>query len=294
MPAIDAGTLTLVTIIALLALALIAASGALAFNARAQRLPAATRYEDIYERVGTLQTALTSKQIELREVEQKIHERDRYAAEAAYLKEQVDKLRLEHENLAPARAEIEAVKAEAAAAAAEKATVEQELRTKQDEFARVLADLNPDRVARLRQELEDLRREVDTTAAQLSPLRAERDAALRSIAEAREAETRIAALEARKNELEAQVEGAHGALRDLENAIETARQVRDTLVAEAREAERAREAVRKEAEAWVARREEVAARMPILEAREASLRGDIGTLKHCSTVSKRRSRRSGA
>ena len=139
LPAIDPSTLTLVVIIALLAVALIAVSTSIAFNARAQRLPAATKYEDIHERVGLLQRTYAEKQAELREVEQKISERDRYAAEAAYLKEQVEELRRALEQLAPARQEIEQVMEEAAQAAAQKKEVQQELDLAKAELERVSA-----------------------------------------------------------------------------------------------------------------------------------------------------------
>jgi hypothetical protein len=279
MPFFDPGTLTLVVIIALLALAVVGMSAALAYSARAQRLPAATAYEDIYERLGATQTALMARQADLREVEQKIHERDRYAAEAAYLKEQVDKLQLEFANLAPARGEIEQVKAEAAAAAAEKATAEQDLDRLRKESERLSADLDPERIKRLTQELEDLRREIDSVNAELGPLRAERDAALRALTESAALESHVAALEIRKGELHAAAQMLRADLIAMEQAMEVARTTRDRLAAEAREAEKLAEDARKLVDETRLQKDKLAGDLVRLETDASSLEGVIFSLE---------------
>ena len=244
----DAPTLVLLVIIGLLTLSLIAISAGLAFNIRAQRLPAATRYEDVRERLAVADRMLTEREARLREVEQMIHERDRYAAEAASLREQVENLRHEYENLKPAREEIEQVKREAAAAAGDKATLEQDLKALREEAERLRSVLDPERVARLKEEQEALLRERDRIRSELETTRSELEAALRTIAEARTTEAWVAALVAQRNALGAEITGLQDKVGELSDQVDERKSTRDGLDAEARDARRDRDAARQEAE----------------------------------------------
>ncbi len=201
MPPLDPTTLVLPAILAMIALAVVMSGTALIFNFRSQRMPAATRLEDVVERLAVTQATLTRKEAELREMNQAISDRDRDAAEVGALKEQLEAVKAELKTLDAARNEIEEVKAEAAEAAGELARVTQELGTRTAELAQVMADLDPERIARLRQEFDELTRERETLMAALPELRAERDAALRALAEARAFEAERAVLQARLEEL---------------------------------------------------------------------------------------------
>jgi hypothetical protein len=244
----DAPTLVLLVIIGLLALSLVSVSAGLVFNIRAQRLPAATRYEDVRERLAVSERLLTEREARLREVEQMIHDRDRYAAEAASLREQVETLRREYENLGPAREEIEQVKSEAAAAASDKTTIEQELKALREEEERLRVMLDPERIARLREEQEALLRERDRIKSELETAKTELEAALRTIGESRTIEARVAMLEAQRDALETENAVMQDRAAELGEVIDEARSTRDGLVAEAREAERHHDVAKREAE----------------------------------------------
>lgn len=206
---LDASTLSLLVIIAQLALVLVAMGTAMSFFARARRLPEATRHDDIAERLAVLEETLARRQEELREVEQKIAERDRYGAEAEVLRRQVAELKAEFDNLGAAREEIEAVKAEAAAAAGEYAKRQQELNSLVEELERLGRELDPDRIGQLRREQAEMAAELAALRAQLDPLRAERDAALLAIGEVGPAQARLEALrlEAGRYEDETHLQG---------------------------------------------------------------------------------------
>jgi hypothetical protein len=110
----DITTLTLLVIIAVLFLTLAFAVAGLSYRVRADRLPAATRFVDVEHRLRTTEDELGRRQGELREVEQKISERDRFGAEVEVLKRMLAELKAELANLDAARVEIEQVKQEAA------------------------------------------------------------------------------------------------------------------------------------------------------------------------------------
>ena len=87
-------------------------------------------------------------------------------------------LKAEKENLGAAREEIEQVKQEAAAAAGERAERKQELAELEEEMERIRAELDPDRIERLRRERAEIEAEVARVRGELGPIRAEYDAAL--------------------------------------------------------------------------------------------------------------------
>lgn len=175
---------------------------------RHERLPDATRYEDVRERRITEERRLETLRDELRLAEQAIKEKDRHTAELASILERIEAARLEHASLDAARADIEEVKREAAEIAAIKATALQERKAleeqvaqlevafeeKQRELQKIMDQLDPDRIAKLREALANLKVEKANLEAALPPLRAERDSALQRIEEARAGDARRAAL----------------------------------------------------------------------------------------------------
>lgn len=175
---------------------------------RHERLPDATRYEDIRERRITEERRLEALRDELRLAEQAIKEKDRHAAELASILERIDAARLEHASLDAARTEIEEVKREAAEIAATKATALQEKKYLEDQIAQLEGDLenkqrelqtikeqlHPERIATLKEALANLKAEKENLEVGLPPLRAERDSALQRIEEARAGDARRAAL----------------------------------------------------------------------------------------------------
>lgn len=203
---LDITTLTLVVIIAVLFLTLAFAVASLSYKAREARLPAATRFVDVEHRLRTAQEQLGRSQDELREVEQKILERDRFGAEVEVLKRMIAELKGELANLDAAREEIEQVKQEAAAASGEHAVRKRELAELMEQMERVRAELDPDRIERLRRERAEVEDEVTRIRSELGPIRAEYDAALRTVAEASAVQARVEALKIETERLEAKLD----------------------------------------------------------------------------------------
>src|SRR5205823_2360941 len=114
----------------LTALALVMSGIAIMFQIRRDRLPDATRFENIRELRQQEEHLLAERRAELSIVEQKIQQRDRLIAEVAGLEERRIAVQAELACLDSARHEIEEVKSEAAAAAAELAKTAQELASK--------------------------------------------------------------------------------------------------------------------------------------------------------------------
>lgn len=212
---LDLSTLALATGIGAVLVALLGAAMAWSFHTRAARLPAATRLEDVEQRLQIAREELERKQAELAEVERMIQERDRFAAEAEVLRNQIAELQAELKNLEPARAEIEEVKREAAKAAGELTEIETQLSEKREELDEIEKRLGPERIAELERRKEALERELAAIEEKLEPLRAERDAALRVVAEAKQLEARIATLRGEMEELQHEIEH----LRDVESEL---------------------------------------------------------------------------
>lgn len=188
----DATQLVLPAIILLTALALMMSGIAIAFQIRRDRLPDATRYENIKELRAQEEGLLADRRQELSIVEQKIQQRDRLIAEVASMEERFAVIKAELATLEDARHEIEEVKAQAAEAAGELATISQQLNEKRAELQDVIEKFSPDRLERARRELDQINTERAEISSQLQPLRAERDNAVKLIEEAKT----IAAIEA--------------------------------------------------------------------------------------------------
>lgn len=268
---LDITTLTLLVIIAVLFLTLAFTVASLSYKAREARLPAATRFVDVEHRLRTAQEQLGRSQDELREMEQKISERDRFGAEAEVLRQEVATLRAEKENLAPAREEIEQVKREAAAAAGEHAARKRELSELVEQMERVRAELDPERIERLRRERAEIEDEVTRIRGELGPIRAEYDAALRTVAEAGAEQARVEALKVETKRLEAKLD-------ELLNETATACDVLGTVRAERDDVLRERDVAAAERAGALFERDRVSEERVRLEARVAELEARAAAL----------------
>jgi hypothetical protein len=175
---------------------------AIMFQIRRDRLPDATRFENIAELRAQVERVLAERKLELSVVEQKIQQRDRLVAEVAGLEEQRTTVKAELASLDSARHEIDEVKSEAAEVAAQLAKVANELASKTDEYERISEKLNPGRLADLQQQLERLSNERSELESTLPSLRAERENALQRIEEGNGIHARIAARQLELGQLE--------------------------------------------------------------------------------------------
>lgn len=244
----DTADLTLAATLGLAILSLAAGLTWTGFLVRADRLPAATRHADIRERLALAEAALRRAEEAKRDLDRQISDRDRLAAEVAQLQSRVDELHQMLENLAPAREEIEEVKRQAAAAALEKAEVEADLKALRDEAERLQADLDTERIDTLRRQREEAEAELARLRGELDRLRPELDAALRSLAEAREAEARAAVLAQRIADGQAEIDSRRASAATLEVQLVEARAELHAARSAAAEAQEAQEAADRERE----------------------------------------------
>ena len=230
----DASTLVLPALIGVSLLAIITSAIGIVFQIRRERLPDATRYENIRERRLQEEQALADRRAELSIVEQKIQQRDRLIAEVSAYEERIGALKAEMDALEPARGDIEAVRREAAEVAADLAEAEQELDEIEEKIAARRAEwdtLDTDRdakqkamaaaearVEQLTAELERLREERGELERELGPIRAERDAALRTLEEARLLQSRVASMQSALERLQQEISVAADQRADLEAA----------------------------------------------------------------------------
>lgn len=239
---------------------------------RTDRLPAATRYIDIRDRLASASEALRMAEAAKRDLDRQIHDRDRLAAEVAQMQTRVDDLRLELENLAPARAEIDLVKQQAADAAREKAELDAELRTLREESERLRGGLDPQRIEELVRKKEETEAELTRMRSELDRLRPQLDMALRQLAEAQTAEARVAALTQRQEDLQAEA----AQLREEQTALVLQRDLLAGEVAAAQTAHEVARAGQREAEA---RRDAAEQKQRDLETRIASLEETLRQLR---------------
>lgn len=193
--------LTLGAIFAISLLAVIMSLLAVAFAQQRARLPAATQYTDINERLAIAQTQYADKQKELRELDRQMTQRDRVAAEIVALEDVLKRHQSEHEALDDARREIEKTRREAADAAGQYADAKQALDRVRDAHDQKSAELRSaeqalERLEREEAEAEDaldrLQQEKAAIEEALRPLRDERDVATRAIMEAEQVKVQLA------------------------------------------------------------------------------------------------------
>ena len=224
---------------------LIIAMGAVAwsFDLRRARLPLATQWDDLDQKVDALRGEYASKKGELEEINRRIQERDHIGAEVAVLREQLDALRLELSGLDEGQRQIEEIKRKAAEAAAEYA----DIAGKRDEASRELAEakerraqLNAvgDDMTRLQAELEALRVERATLVSELATMREERAKVRTDLEVARDLIARSDALRHEIDRLQRQKEQTEAAATDADRRCTEVRKTLDELqpsVVEARQ-----------------------------------------------------------
>lgn len=132
------------------------------FEQRRARLPDSTRHDDLKERIAAAEVLLDQREARLRELDGRIHNRDRMAAEVAALSERLENLRAEMAALAGAEQQIDAMKQRAAEAAAAYATE----RAKLDEAQAGLTDAET-RTRAAQDRLDLLSRQADALDADL-------------------------------------------------------------------------------------------------------------------------------
>jgi uncharacterized coiled-coil DUF342 family protein len=251
---------------------------------RRARLPDATRYENLREEVAGLEVRLRELQDQLREIDQKIHDRDRLAAEVAALTERRDNLRAELAALAGAEQQIEAMKQRAAEAAGEFAIETgrldevklalQEAATRlteaQERLDRLQKDADtlearnrlsretlPAEIEKLQATLAELAKQKDALDLEISELRGFRESLFAARAETAALAARNEALEARHQELRDTLPGSIGEMMD---QLARLRGERDALGQEITQLQMGREALfaaREELAAITARSEAV-------------------------------------
>jgi len=151
------------------------------FERRRSRIPDATRYEDLKERAAAIEVRILEHEDQLRQIDQKIHDRDRIAAEVAALTERLENLRVERDALAGAEQQIEAMKeraAEAAATYATEMTKLDQVKLNLEETASNLTEAQ-DRIDGLKRDAEALEAQNkalrETLPEEIENLRAQRD-----------------------------------------------------------------------------------------------------------------------
>ena len=253
------------------------------FDLRRSRLPQATAWEDLSQRLVSLGGQIADKNTELQEIMQRIHERDRVAAEVAALSDQRDTLRMEIDSLGEGARQVEEMKAKAAEAAeayARESGHLDQMQTELVELERHKTELEqhierlrrdaeslPEARDELKDEIAQLQREESTLEDELLTLRAERGLLLAAREEMAALTSRHAQvqqeLEALQHELE-RLPATHVELRqDIEQLQAVKSAIREELPALQREVATARDAV-----------VDLAARKAALEAEIERLRGE--------------------
>jgi uncharacterized coiled-coil DUF342 family protein len=279
-PEAFAGHPLLIVLALMLTALLIVVMGAVtwSFDLRLGRLPQATAWEDLNQRLVALGGEFAQKKAELQEVVRQIQERDHVSAEVAVLKNQLDDLRLELSGLDEGRKQVEEVKRKAAEVATEYA----ETSGKLDERRRELAEAEErrsqlvgehdrmtrevaaaqDQITRLRAEADPLRTELATLAREVAQLREERNKFLASLSEAQDLVRKIDAMRQEVAHLQSKKELAESAVEDAKRRLVDMQRTADSLQADVIEAKRLSKSV------------------PELEARKANLEEKIADLRN--------------
>ena len=277
--AASVGLPLLIVVALMLTALLIVVMGAVtwSFDLRRGRLPQATAWEDLNQRLVALAGQFAEKQAELQEINRQIEERDRIAAEVAVLSNQLDELRLELSGLDEARRQIDEVKHKAADAATEYAEasgkleearrslaeVEERRATLAGEHERMMREnaAAQDDIGRLRAEAETLRTERAVQERELATLREEHAKVLAALKDARELISKIDTMRQDIARLQRDREQTEAASADAERRRIDMQRALDALQPDFTEAKR------------------LSASLPELEARKAVLEGRIDELQ---------------
>lgn len=264
----DVSTVTLAILVLLIAIALGATIVWMIYAIRVARLPAATKLVDVEERFAIAQEALQRKEQELRNIDQKISDRDRLVGEAAALRELIDELKAQQANLEPAREEISATMQEAAEAVSKLTSALQDLKDAEARLEEVNRHLDPESVDRLKKEQQESERELARIRTELDPLRTEAEAARRTIAESQQTGARLEAMKLEVKRLDGECDRLSEEGVALQNEIVQATNELGPLRAEQNDAVRQRDVAKAE---HLTLRDEVQQ----LETRIVSLRDDL-------------------
>lgn len=233
--------LVLMTVSVLLSSAL-----AVTFAMRRDRLPYATKFDDVREKVAALTAEEAAKREEIRRLDQMVTDRDRLVGEISALEERRDHLQTELANLDEARREIEDVRLEASRVAAEYAEKKQQLDAIADEYDTKHAELSQmeGRAERAAQRVQELGEKRAALQADHDRLEGDVSAMREKAAEARRLIERAESIEAEEAAARERLEALRGESGRLEASIEARREERDALGAELRDLKAAAEKAR--------------------------------------------------
>lgn len=266
-----AGQPLLIVLALLLTALLIVAMGAVtwSFDLRRSRLPQATAWEDLSQRLTGLVGQVTEKQAELQEIKRQLQERDQIAAEVTVLRKMLDDLNLEWSSKEESRRQIEEIKHKAAEAATEYAEISgkledtrRELSEAEDQLTRLTA--MRDEVPRLQIEIEAQRAERATLQGEINTLREELTRVQADAREARDLVGNIDTLRRHVENLQRQKEQTDTEVAEAERRRIEMQRILDTLQPDLVEARR------------------LSASLPELEARRAALEQKIKELEQAN------------
>lgn len=171
------------------------------FIIQKSRLPYATKFVDLEEKVAIAEATLSEKRTQLSDIDRQITLRDHLTAEIGGLNDQIEKIQTELSSLDAARTEIEDVKQQAASAAGDyakfvlrKEELEEKCRDIQNRY-----DWLEDKIPNLENDLEELKERKEKLEGTIQPLRDEAEIAQRAIAEAKHQDVKV---EIKRQELE--------------------------------------------------------------------------------------------
>ena len=198
--------------------------------------PDAMRWHDLEERVQRKHSELAEQEAKLADINRKIEDRDRVAAEAAALHERLEAVRAEFDCLSDARQQIDQAKQQAADVATTLATLQSEFETTKSELAASKAELNdiekeitenrrkieqiPDH---LEAEIQNLKSELNVLGPEIDQLRAERGVLLAERRELTEITAIKATIEAGLERLEDERDTLNRAITPLQDKVQQLR-----------------------------------------------------------------------
>ena len=156
----------MLSIVLILFLVLIIGGVTWSFDLRRSRLPEATQWDDLSQRLASVEVQLGEKSESLRALDQKIQDRDRTAAEVAALSEQRSALLAEIGGLAEAERQVEEMKHKAAEVMETYALEQGKLTDARNELGGVLGE-----IAAVRQTFADLEQKAEALRHELEQVR---------------------------------------------------------------------------------------------------------------------------
>jgi predicted nucleic acid-binding Zn-ribbon protein len=264
-------------------LAILVGAAAFQLKYRESKLPLATAWVDLDERVQRLRSERSDLEDKIEDLNRRIADRDRLAGEIAGLQERRDALLAEFATLDDARRQIDETKQAAANAATELASQQDALEAVRADHERLSADLEAldrqiaDRKRELEKLPEELERDIAALRAQLEALRNEVDTV-------RAERGQLMAARQELTELNAHMAGRRDERARLETECEALRGEKSRLLDDRDDLahERNRLRLQVDADEAEARKlgtqvEELTARKAVLEAEVSRLAGERGS-----------------